>query len=399
MATNAVLAAGPLTWKFTRLEGGTEYEFAVQALAQNGDLSPMGTATATPLSRAAQAPVVSATPGLRSMTLDWNIPTTVEERNICYYVILWRPGNLGSWPAGNAKFTTETQVQIDGLDPAVSYQFGVAAVVEDTPGGGCAVAISGALGYAVAAPVLEPATFEVSKVYPDGSAFPVEVAIDCDGANPLSETSTVVPGNPSKFMLQNFVPGEVTCVITENVGTAGYYPVFDNGTARSPESCIFGNISSAGVYQCTVLNRAFPASYRVEKQWTGPVESVTSVSPMAEVAVECDHEILDADAVPPSNGTGWLVSRQLSGMTAATSVTVDVSSGPASCQAQEISMRPYATSSAENCGDTLLSAGASHTCMIVNAVAAPVPIMNRYALILLTLLTLGLGLVGTRRMT
>jgi hypothetical protein len=399
MATNAVLAAGPLTWKFTRLEGGTEYEFAVKALAQNGDLSPMGTDAATPLSRAAQAPAVSATPGLRSMTLDWNVPTTEEGRNICYYVILWRPDNLGSWPADNFKFTTETQIQIDGLDPAVSYQFGVAAVVEDTPGGGCTVAISGALGFVVAAPVLEPATFEVSKVYPDGSALPIEVAISCDGANPLSDTSTVAPGNPATFVLQNFISGEVTCVISENVGVAGYYPVFDDGAVRSPESCIFGNIASAGVYQCTVLNRAFPATYRVEKQWTGPVAEATGVSPMADIAIECDREMLDADAMPPSNNTGWVVSRQLTGVTASTSVTVDVSGGPASCQAREISMRPYATSSAENCGDTSLAAGASQTCTIVNAVAAPVPIMNRYGLFVLVLLTLGLGLVGMRRMT
>ena len=120
---------------------------------------------------------------------------------------------------------------------------------------------------------------------------------------------------------------------------------------------------------------------------------------MADIAIECDREMLDADAMPPSNNSGWVVSRQLTGVTASTSVTVDVSGGPASCQAREISMRPYATSSAENCGDTSLAAGASQTCTIVNAVAAPVPIMNRYGLFVLVLLTLGLGLVGMRRMT
>ena len=365
------------------------------AIATDGTTSERGVASATPFGDVL-APVVETAPGKRSVNLSWNVPES-GGRAICYYVVLWRPANFGDWPPANFKFTSDTQALIDGLDPAVTYQFGVAAVVEAEPGGGCGVAVSGPLGYALAAPLLEPATFRVSKSYSDGSNNPVEVELSCNSGLPLEQRFTIAPGSPVTFVLTDYIPGSVRCEVTESGGAEGYVPRYYNGMFPSTASCVFDTVLSGGAYTCDIMNTADNAMFTIRKHWVLSGEGFEEASYDVNVEVACSADILSVDGQPVTEPDGNMTL--LLGDGESRALEVDTLKGSASCTATETVTESGVESSSEGCTSVLLTAGESAECTFTNTVFFEgVPVLDRYGLALLALLTLGIGLVAFRRM-
>jgi len=379
----------------TRLEAGQQYEFTVMAIATDGTTSERGIARATPFGDVL-APVVETASGKRSVNLSWNVPES-GGRAICYYVVLWRPANLGDWPPANFKFTSDTQALIDGLDPAVAYQFGVAAVVEKEPGSGCGVAVSGPLGYALAAPLLEPATFRVSKSYSDGSNYPVEVELSCNSGLFLDQSDSITPDRPVTFVLTDFTSGFARCEVTESGGPEGYVPRYYNGMFPSTASCVFDTVLSGGAYTCDIMNTADNAMFTIRKHWVLSGEGFEEASYEVRVDVACSADILFVDGQPVADPDGSMTVFLGDGESRV--LEVDTLTGSANCTATETVTQSGVESSSEGCTSVPLTAGASAECTFTNTVFFEgIPVLDRYSLALLALLTLGIGLVGFRRM-
>jgi hypothetical protein len=144
---------GQLSLTLGNLKGGVVYEFGVAASTTAGN-TDFGIVNAKPTGDV-KAPVVSAIPGDGNVTLNWNGPSNGDP--VCFYVVLYRPEGLIYWPSGNEQIlpSTATTTVIDGLDNAITYEFGVAAVVPDpdnSSGTPCDVSISGPLGLVSAKP-------------------------------------------------------------------------------------------------------------------------------------------------------------------------------------------------------------------------------------------------------
>ncbi len=240
------------------------------------------------------------------------------------------------------------------------------------------------------------ATFLVTKTYTDSNPDAVEVTLSCNNGLPLEQSLMISEGNPVNFVVTNFTEGEVDCEVTETGTADGYTPSYDNGSVASDVSCAYTDVAS-GEYSCAITNNADPATFTVTKYWNidGVVGDAVDLS--ASVTIQCDGRVIQAIDGEPLHSYADSVSTTLEGDGASVTVTLSTAQGPATCQASE-QISQSGVESEDDCSQRAIPAGGSSSCTITNTVFFEgIPTLSQYGLVLLALLTLGIGFVGLRR--
>jgi hypothetical protein len=244
--------------------------------------------------------------------------------------------------------------------------------------------------------VTDPATFLVTKSFSDGSAAEVEVTLSCNNGLPLEQSFVISEGHPVNFVLTNYTEGQADCAITETGLASGYTPSYDNGTAVSADSCAYVDLTE-GAHTCTITNAADPSTFTVWKEWEigGAVGDAVELS--ANITIECDGRVIMAIDGVPLHSYEDAVTASLVGDGDSVEVTLSTANGPAVCWAFE-EITQSGVESEDDCGQRSIPAGGSSSCTITNTVFFEgIPALNRWGLAILVLLTLGVGLIGLRR--
>jgi hypothetical protein len=190
------------------------------------------------------------------------------------------------------------------------------------------------------------------------------------------------------FVVNNIPDTGATCTITESGGPDGYTPVMNGGTG-----CTWNNVTG-GVFTCAISNEADPGMFTVTKEWVIPTEGGEEFDDNVEITIGCDAEI------SPSTGEDdgdWYYTTYLGDGDSAT-VSVDTTTGSATCWATEDLGDITGVEAMDDCGAQSVGAGEEVSCTFTNSVFFEgIPTLSQYGLANLVLLTLGVGLVGFRR--
>ena len=240
--------------------------------------------------------------------------------------------------------------------------------------------------------------FNVTKTFSDGSTDEVDVTLTCNTGLPLEQDFTIAGGDPAgvTFVVTD-IAGTVSCEVTESGGPAGYTPIFNGGAG-----CSWENISP-GNYTCSIFNQADDATFTVTKEWIVMGEGGEEVNEEAYVTIYCDAVITNNGPSPEfslrgnDNGNGLYSISDYLGDGESLVATVDTTTGPATCWADE-SINQSGVESEDDCFPREIPAGGSSSCMFTNTVFFEgIPTLSQYGLAFLALLMLGVGLVGFRR--
>jgi len=247
------------------------------------------------------------------------------------------------------------------------------------------------------------ASFFTTKDFSDDNPAGVTAMISCNTGLPLEQDFEIfdAPGGHVNFIVGDYVAGTMDCEITELEVPEGYSVTYVAGLGADgeagdyfggPDGCFFEDVVT-GAFTCEIINTADRATYTVVKDWVVHLQGGDIVIPEAHVTIYCDAAITDGyedDGIWTKSGTlgdaDTLVAE------------VDVTTGPATCWADEEVFDSSVESSSSDCGEVQLSAAGSHTCTFTNTVFFEgIPTLNQYGLALLALLMLGVGAVGLRR--
>jgi len=237
----------------------------------------------------------------------------------------------------------------------------------------------------------------VTKIFSDGNTAEVDVLLTCDTGLPLQQPATIAGDDPFGvvFVVTEFIPGTMSCELTETSGPDGYTPVFNDG-----DGCVWTNMD-AGLYICEISNLADFGTFTAYKDWEIFNEGGDAVVQEAWINVECTTPVSGGS---PSGGNyyandgiyGYRVN-----LIGNDSVTVNVSTslGSAACRAFETGIGDSGVVMTSTCDDPIIvDAGQSESCRITNTVFFEgIPTLSQYGLALLALLMLGVGMVGFRR--
>jgi hypothetical protein len=263
----------------------------------------------------------------------------------------------------------------------------------DPLGGSCTIANS----------VINVARFKVTKDFSDDNPAGVMVYISCTTGLPLEQDFEIfdAPGGDVEFVVESYVPGTMSCTITEDpvTGYTGDYTagLGVDGVAESfaggPDGCTFTNVVT-GHFTCEIFNQADDATFTVWKDWDIVNAGGDFVIEEAKVTAMCYSEIEGGmfDLV----GGYWYKTDWL-GDGGSLVVKVDTTTGPATCWASE-QIYQSGVESADDCGARNIPAGGASECTFINTVFFEgIPTLNQYGLALMALLMLGIGAIGFRR--
>jgi len=247
------------------------------------------------------------------------------------------------------------------------------------------------------------ARFLVTKTFSDNNPADVQVAITCNTGLPLEQEFIIAQGSPVNFVVGSFVPADMNCKVEEIGGTDGYVTTYEAGTITGiadiinddPYGCYYEGIIG-GQFTCDLTNTAKPTTFTVYKEWELINEGGDVVDLLVDVTISCESEIFENDAVEV-NPNLWTLSGEI-GDGGSLTATVDTTAGPARCKAIEEVSQSSGVESVDDCGWRFIPAGSSDECMFTNTVFFEgIPTLNRYGLLLMALLMLGIGAVGFRR--
>lgn len=244
-------------------------------------------------------------------------------------------------------------------------------------------------------------TFHVTKDFSDDNTGPVDVNIRCNAGLPLEQSFTISETSDVTFTVKHFQPGDLDCHVWEEpvsnyVATYAASAVTGTGiTSSDADGCYFDEVEGGG-FLCAITNDAGPGTYTVNKEWILGESGDEGLQLIAPVTIFCDSEILADDA--QSGNDVWYVMRELTGQTDSVTISVDTNGGTAQCETIEGTMPDYVM--VDNGCRALMDvvSGEESSCDITNTMFFEgIPTLNQYGLVLLVLLTFGIGMVGFRR--
>ena len=270
------------------------------------------------------------------------------------------------------------------------------------------VSASDSLTIPFAAPI---AYFNVIKDFTDDNTSGVMVHIDCNTGHPLHQEFEIfdAPGSEVTFVVDAYVPGTMSCTITEVPVPSGYTAEYiagagHNGVAGSitggPLACVYEAIVG-GTFTCKIINTPDLVEVEVSKVWDIP--NPGNVFPQtADITVWCDA-VIDGGIL--DLGTGYYYEKfpgLIGDQTVTSMVRPDFPSSK--CWAVESQTPSSAIEITNECGRTqqtarmTVSAGNPASCIIINTVFFEgIPTLNQYGLMILALLMLSVGAVSFRR--
>ena len=254
-------------------------------------------------------------------------------------------------------------------------------------------------------------TFVVTKDFTDDSMGEVDVTITCDTGLPLTQTHTITEANGVGFVVKSFESGEMNCSITED-SEAGYIPLYaaSGDSIHSDDEpdnpgCHFFNVDGGDNNVCHIINTPAPVAVRIEKVWIDAGASDDEISDDFGLTLYCDSEIVGGNSDYGGEATSsssvpdyWYKDFSGSGHEVFTAMVIpDYPSS--NCHVEEAFVND--TVDVDNgCGNLTVSVGMGDSCTITNSVFFEgIPTLNQYGLAILSLLMLGVGMVGFRKFT
>jgi len=233
------------------------------------------------------------------------------------------------------------------------------------------------------------ATFNVTKTFTDDRTDEVDVTLTCNGGLPLVQNFTIAGGGDGVTFVVNDIPDSgATCTVTESGGPDGYTAEMNGG-----EGCSWDDVTS-DLYTCEIVNYPDPGMFTVNMEWVVPTEGGDAMNMDVPVTITCDAEITPST---DDDGDYWWYEVTLGDGDEAT-VSVDTTTGAASCWATQDLGDLSGIESTDDCDAQDVSAGEDASCTFTNTVFFEgIPTLSQYGLAILVLLTLGVGLVGFRR--
>jgi len=235
------------------------------------------------------------------------------------------------------------------------------------------------------------ATFLVSKDFTDTNPGEVTVTIDCNTGLILDQDKEISEGGgPVEFVVTSYTAGSLNCTISET-SADGYSASYvaelgENGVALgvgvTEEGCEFTQVAD-GQMVCTITNTLDPVTVTVNKEWI--IEGSGSEGIVdAYVTLYCSlHKGAIGSAwINPSNPGVFQVYPHHSGET---------------CYVTEEPIEA-AESDVSGCSSIAIAPGKNGSCTVVNTrFYEGIPTLGPIGLGLMTLLMLGVGMVGFRR--
>jgi hypothetical protein len=239
------------------------------------------------------------------------------------------------------------------------------------------------------------ARFTVIKDFSDDNTATVDVTISCNTGLPLTQEFTISEGHPVTFIVDSYAAGEMDCVITEEV-PEGYTPEYSNGDVDSAESCVFEEVAAGATLACIIYNELDPVIVTVHKEWNG-VTAEDDISLLASAAYECRYVLEQPDSDELSTVSGNLSFEGELDVEVISDLYPDYG-GSSYCTVSEMLLDSAAEGDDSDCADLPIAIAQGNSCTIYNTVFFEgIPTLNRYGMLLLALLMLGVGVIGFRR--
>jgi hypothetical protein len=259
----------------------------------------------------------------------------------------------------------------------------------------------GGAGNTAAATITVIATspeFTVTKQFDDFNTEEVEVHLSCNTGVPLDQSRALSPeyvdayNNQVTFILTELADGAADCTVSETPVPgyeAEYLELSGTGSADA-DGCHYAGVVAGDELSCLVINHVLPVPVTVEKTWTGASEDEVFTS---EISLECSNVVAGSKSSwswqsLSSDGGDTFVANVKPSWDGSTNCSVFESN---SSQAIEVSgcESPISVSVDE----------ATAGCTLSNTVFYEgIPALNPLGASLLVLLTLGLGVIGFRRL-
>ncbi len=239
------------------------------------------------------------------------------------------------------------------------------------------------------------ARFTVIKDFSDDNTATVDVTISCNTGLPLTQEFTISEGHQVTFIVDSYAAGEMDCVITEEV-PEGYTPEYSNGEVDSAESCVFEEVAAGATLACIIYNELDPVIVTVNKEWIGVTEE-GGISLLASAAYECRNVLEEPDSDELSTVSGSLSFEGELDVEVISNLYPDYG-GSSYCTVSEMLLDSAAEGDDSDCAVLPIEIAQGNSCTIYNTVFFEgIPTLNRYGMLLLALLMLGVGVIGFRR--
>lgn len=271
-----------------------------------------------------------------------------------------------------------------------------------------------------AAPVAPPAaraTFAVTKDFSDNNTAEVQVQISCNTGLPLEQSFTIrdsqsepggsfLPSQPGvNFVVVDYTDGAMDCAITETPVT-GYTPLYQaSGNSTSVDDdpdnpgCLFSSINHGDGNSCIVGNTLDPVAFTITKEWEFPNGQV-DFPEVVDIEVTCENFRITPFGDLQSSATFSIELNTGFPSVTAPPIFPNFTTPVSRCNAIETNL-PSGTESDQGCAEwqDVTIGGGPISCTITNtAFFEGIPTLSQYGLAILVLLTLGIGMVGMRRM-
>ncbi len=255
------------------------------------------------------------------------------------------------------------------------------------------------------------ASFHVVKDFVPDNAMEVEVFISCNDGLPLNNSQVITEDSGGvTFIVELFTPGNLDCEITEAPVPVGYEDSYAAtnihgaiGSMGNVDGCQFNEVVG-GDFSCVITNTAQDATYEVSKVWDIISEGGDLIPQVFNLTISCNRGITasasgsDFRSRPRHSKDVRAVTWQGLEGDATVWVDVDSTNGPANCSARERTFSDAVETDNPCRSPQSLTMGQTTSCTITNTVFYEgIPALNRYGLVIMALLMLGLGMVGFRR--
>ena len=341
-------------------------------------------------------------------TLDGSVesPVVNSSQGTCSIALPEVTCDLGTMaPGGEATITIEVN---PGEAGSISNTAAVSSGTEDPTPANDTVAISTVITNA-------DTTIRVTKDFSDDNPAEVEVVLACNTGLPLEQSAVIVdpdsapgPGvfTEVDFVVGDFQSGEMNCEVHELV-PAGYAPSYeasgDSDNSESVEGCAFIAIEGNHFNTCQIENKLQSVEVIVEKEWID--ENPQFHYPeWVEVTLSCNAPIIgtcegETDGICGYEGIQEQASAYIDPANPGEFHVLPHWDGSTVCSATEES-QPGVIQDQDDCAMIALAPGVGGSCLLTNTrVYEGIPTLDRYGILLLTLLMLGVGMVGLRRLS
>jgi len=306
-----------------------------------------------------------------------------------YWVDWQTDGSLGSGPWAPPVTITGTCITGDAfqsLDSGTSFNPAIdtaSTCRQDFP-----FLVLGATG---------PARFAVNKDFDDDNPLEVDVEIQCDTGLPLSQPATISEDDGVTFVVTDFEPGAMNCVITETA-PAGYTASYDNGSETNDTGCEFEAVTEGFLGVCNITNTLDEVDVEVTKVWIDENPQFDAVN-IASAYWFCENtafcEVGNEGGCNQDSG-----NLDFYGNPGTDSFSVFPSwDGGTECEIYEINLPDGGVEVDDSdCQSIVVSPGSGGECTIFNTrLYEGIPTLSHYGLAIMALIMLGVGLVGFRR--